>query len=260
MYAVERQRWIVERARTDGRVEVAGIARSLDVALETARRDLSVLERRGLLQRVHGGAIPVARIGSEDVLADRARRQRAEKEAIGTAALALVADADAVYLDEGSTARAFAELWHPTRAVTVVTNALDTASLLAARAHCSVIVLGGRVRAATTATVEHWAERMLADLVVDVALLGANGVTAQHAFTCPNPPVAAVKSAAVRAARTRVVLADHTKVGVDSLVAFASWNDVEVLVTDTGTPVDAVDKITALGTEVVRAPASALPG
>jgi len=253
VYAVERQRWIVDRANANGRVEVAELARVLDVALETVRRDLGVLESRGLLQRVHGGAVPTDRLGSEVVLSSRDRYNRSDKQDIAQSTLALLADAAVVYLDEGSTIRVLADAWRPAEAVTVVTNALETATLLAPRAHVTVLLLGGRVRPMTTATVEHWATGMLADITLDVAVMGTNGATGARGLTCPDAQVSAVKTAAIRSARRSVVLADHSKFAVDSLFTFARWDDVEVLVTDRSTPAEQLDVIRALGVEVVRA-------
>ena len=253
VYAVERQRWIVDHARTVGRVEVADIARCLDVALETVRRDLGVLEKRGLLQRVHGGAVPTDRLGTELVLSDRDRRARPEKEAIALRAADLLGGVGAVYLDEGSTVRRLAEVWRPTESVTVVTNALETAALLVSRAHVTVVMLGGRVRPTTSATVEHWTTEMLAGIVLDVAVLGTNGATPRHGLTCPDAQVAAVKAAAIRAARRRMVLADSSKFATDSLYTFARWDEVETLVTDRSAPSDVLAAIAAGGVEVVRA-------
>ncbi len=253
MYGVERQRWITEKARADGRVEVADIARLLDVAMETVRRDLGVLERRGLIQRVHGGAVPTQRLGTEVVLSDRDRRHRAEKQLIAQASLRLLTGAAVIYLDEGSTVRMLAESWHPTEPVTVVTNALDTASMLAARAHVTVLLLGGRIRPVTTATVEHWATDMLAGITLDLAVMGTNGASATRGLTCPDAAVSAVKAAAMRSARRRVVLADSSKFATDSLFTFARWEPIESLVTDRGTPSAALSAISALGVEIIRA-------
>lgn len=263
MYAVERQRWIVDRARSGGRVEVTEIARELDVATETVRRDLGVLERDGLVRRVHGGAVPTERLNAELVLADRDRRHRDEKRAIAAAALPLLDTAAAVYLDEGSTVRVLAQAWHPRAPVTVVTNALQTASALAGREHVTVILLGGRVRPLTTATVDHWATSMLADITLDLAVLGTNGAGRRHGLTCPDGEVAALKALAIRSARQCAVLADGSKFATDSLFTFARWDSVGTLVTDTGAPTDTLEQISALGVEVVRAgadtPAPACP-
>ena len=84
MYAAERQRAIVDQARRDGRVDVTGLAASFDVTPETVRRDLTALERRGLLRRVHGGAIPIERLGFEPGFEVRDTVLTAEKERIGT--------------------------------------------------------------------------------------------------------------------------------------------------------------------------------
>lgn len=253
MYGVERQRWITERARADGRVEVAEIARSLDVAMETVRRDLGVLERRGLVQRVHGGAVPTQRLGTEVLLSDRDRRHRGEKQLIAQAAVRLLGGAAVVYLDEGSTVRMLAESWHPVESVTVVTNALDTASMMAGRPHVTVLMLGGRVRAMTTATVEHWATNMLAGITLDLAIMGTNGASAARGLTCPDAAVSAVKAAAIASARRRMVLADSSKFATDSLFTFAGWDRIESLVTDQGTPTDVLSAISALGVETMRA-------
>src|ERR1035437_7528640 len=86
MYAEERQQHILDRARAAGRVEVNTLAEALDVTPETVRRDLTILERHGVLRRVHGGAIPVERLGFEPGFETRAERFVAEKERIARAA------------------------------------------------------------------------------------------------------------------------------------------------------------------------------
>ena len=87
MYAAERQQQILQEAREQGRVEVAGLATLLGVTSETVRRDLTALERHGLLRRVHGGAIPLDRLGFEPGIATRDAVLTAEKERIAKAAL-----------------------------------------------------------------------------------------------------------------------------------------------------------------------------
>ena len=103
MYAEERQQEILRIARADGRVDVAALADELNVTPETIRRDLTMLERAGVLRRVHGGAIPVERIGFEPALAARDAVLIDEKERIAKAALAEVPDEGAIILDAGTT-------------------------------------------------------------------------------------------------------------------------------------------------------------
>ena len=133
MYAEERQRHIAVAARAAGRVGVAELSVELEVTTETIRRDLSVLERHGILRRVHGGAIPVERLGFEPALPTRNTAMTTEKDRIAKAALAELPDEGAILLDAGTTTARLAELLPPDRPLTVLTNSLPIALALVAR-------------------------------------------------------------------------------------------------------------------------------
>ncbi len=253
MYAEERQARIVEQARCDGRVEVAALAAELDVTPETIRRDLTALERRHVLRRVHGGAIPVERLGFEPPVADRDTRMVAEKERIAKAALREVPDEGAILLDAGTTTARLADVLPGDRELTVVTNAPDIAMRLASRPAVTVLLLGGRLRGRTLAAVDAWALHALQETFVDVAFMATNGMSVERGLTTPDPAEAAVKRAMMAAARRTVLLADHTKAGDDHLIRFGSLEDVDVLVSDTGLPDVLADDFAAAGPRVVRA-------
>jgi len=253
MFPEERRQWLLDRARTAGRLDVAEVSEELGVAVETIRRDLNLLESHGLLRRVHGGAIPVERVGYEGALAARAVAMSDEKARLAKAATDLLEDAESVYLDEGSTIQWVVERLPVDRPLTVVTNALPTAVALAARPNVTLFVLGGRVRNHTVGAVEHWATGMLGDLSIDLAYLGTNGISVQRGLTTPDPAVAAVKRAAVSVARRSVLLADRTKFGVDSFCRFARVQDLAAIVTDAGLDPDEVDTYEAAGVPVVQA-------
>lgn len=253
MFPEERRQLLVRRARDDGRIDVAVISEELDVAPETIRRDLNVLESHGLLRRTHGGAIPVERLGFEGALTTRAVTMSTEKARIAEAAASLAADAESVYLDEGATTQMLVDTLPMDRPLTVVTNALPVAVTLAERNGVTVLLVGGRVRGRTLGTVDQWAPRMVSDLVIDLAFLGTNGISQQYGLTTPDPAVAEVKRAAVAAARRRVLVADHTKFGIDSFCRFADVRDLETIVTDKGLADDQAESYRALGVEVVRA-------
>src|ERR1700712_2061390 len=101
MYAAERQQRILDLARDDGRVEVTVLAEQLGVTTETVRRDLTSLERHGLLRRVHGGAIPLERLGFEPRLAVRQERRIEEKERIAKLAADEIPNEATILLDSG---------------------------------------------------------------------------------------------------------------------------------------------------------------
>jgi DeoR family fructose operon transcriptional repressor len=252
MYAEERQAAIVNRARANGRVEVAELAESFDVTPETVRRDLTALERSGLLRRVHGGAIVVDLFGFEPALSVREAVHTEEKSRIAEAALAFLPEEGAIALDAGSSTFRLAEML-PSRELTVVTNSLPIASLLAARKELTVHLVGGRVRGRTLATVDSAAVDYLRSVFVDVAFLGTNGLTVERGLTTPDSAEAAVKSALASSARRRVLLADHTKFGTDHFAHVVDLDQVDVIVTDSAMPNDAVTELEAAGPQVVRA-------
>lgn len=251
--AVKRQRTILDRARATGRVEVGPLADELGVAPETVRRDLRILADRGVVQRVHGGAYPVESAGFESDLAQRTTSLVTEKRRIAAAAATRLDGAETVYIDEGVTPKMVAEALRPEGPVTIVTSSLLTGLSMAEHPQVSVILLGGRLRARTMATVDHWATRMLDDLVIDLAFLGANGITREQGLTTPDPAVAAVKGLVVERSRRRVFVATSKKFGVSSFCRFAHTTDFEALVTDTGLTTSEAHRYAALGPQVVRA-------
>jgi DeoR family transcriptional regulator, fructose operon transcriptional repressor len=253
MYAEERQAEILQVARNEGRVDVTALAETFAVTAETIRRDLTTLERAGMLRRVHGGAIPVERIGFEPALAARDTVLTAEKERIAKVALAEVPDDGAIILDAGTTTARLAQALPVDRELTVVVNSPAIAAILGPRPNLNVLVLGGRVRGKTLATVDDWALRPLADLYVDVAFMGTNGCSVERGLTTPDPAEAAVKRAMIGAARRAVLLADHTKIGNDYLARFGSLSDLDLLITDDGLNDELVMDVEAEGVRVVRA-------
>jgi DeoR family fructose operon transcriptional repressor len=253
MYAEERQLWIVERARATGRVEVAALAEELRVTTETVRRDLTTLERHALLRRVHGGAIPIERLGFEPALAARDSVLTAEKERIARLALAELPEEGTILLDAGTTTARLADALPNDRELVVLTNALPIAMSLSVRPNITVLILGGRVRGRTQAAVDAWALQALADSYVDVAFIGTNGISPERGLTTPDTTESAVKRAMIRAARRSVVLADHTKVGQDHLSRFAALDEIDMLITDSGLDAKVAEELRALGPKVLLA-------
>jgi DeoR family fructose operon transcriptional repressor len=228
----ERRDWLLAQARANGRIIAGDVAAELGVAVETVRRDLARLERDGLVRRFHGGAAPIERVGFEMPIEVRAGLVPTVKERMAQAALPYLRDVDTVYLDEGSTVAALGAILQAARPLTVVTNSATLAPLLAQRHHLTVVLVGGLVRPETMGTVDPWATRMLGDLVLDLVVLGTNGITTAHGLTCPDLRVAAVKAAAIHAARRVLVLADSSRFGIDSSARFGVLRDVDVLITD----------------------------
>lgn len=253
MFAEERQQEIVRRAREAGRVDVASLSTELDVTPETVRRDLTALERAGLVRRVHGGAIAIERLGFEPAVSARENVLTAEKARISKAALAELPDDGAIMIDAGTTTRQFAELLPTEAEIMVVVNSPQLAMLLARRPNVTVMMLGGRVRSRTLAVVGNWATNALTGIHVDVAFMATNGISVERGLTTPDPAEAAVKRAMMACARRTVLLADHMKIGNDYFARFGELPDVDTFITDTGAEAELVDEIAEAGPRVVLA-------
>jgi len=247
-----RQSQILQLARADGRVMVTTLVTELGVAAETIRRDLRALAERGVLRRVHGGAVAVESAGYESDVGHRSTSFVDEKRRIAAASSRLLHGAETVYIDEGFTPRLVAEELVGER-LTVVTSSLPAAMVFADAPAVTVLLLGGRMRGRTVATVDHWALQMLRELSIDLAIIGANGVSRDRGLTTPDPAVAAVKAEAVRRSRRRVLVGAHTKFGAISFCTFAELTDLEAIVTGTELSAAEAHRYEAAGPRVIRA-------
>ncbi|MGW0598571.1 DeoR/GlpR family DNA-binding transcription regulator [Streptomyces sp. NPDC002776] len=253
MYAPERQQEILRIARDGGRVDVLSLAEEFQVTAETIRRDLKALGRAGLLRRVHGGAIPVGRLDFEPDLAERESTAADEKDRIAKAALAELPAEGTMILDAGTTVARLAGAVPLEASLTVVTHSLPIAARLADHPGIQLHLVGGRVRHRTRAAVDAWALRAYGEIRADVLFVAANGFSAEHGLTTPDLAEAAVKRAAVAAARRVVLLADSAKHGQEHFARFGDLSDVDLLITDSGLSPDDAAAIERGGTEVVRA-------
>jgi DeoR family fructose operon transcriptional repressor len=249
---MDRQHEILVRARESGRVEVNSLASDLNVAAETVRRDLRELTDRGLVQRVHGGAYAVESAGFESSVEHRSTSLLPEKRRIAAAAVERLRGAETVYIDEGVTPKFVAEALPRDTPLTVITSSILAASALTEVPSITVLLLGGRLRGRTMATVDHWTTRMLGEFVIDLAFIGANGVSREQGLTTPDPAVAAVKSTAIDRSRRTVFVGVHSKFGVSSFCRFANLKDVEVFITDVGLSPGDAHRISAVGPPVIR--------
>ncbi|WP_221352224.1 DeoR/GlpR family DNA-binding transcription regulator [Streptomyces beigongshangae] len=252
MYAPERQQEILRLARDGGRVDVVSLAEEFQVTAETIRRDLKALDRAGLLRRVHGGALPAGRLDFEPDLAERETTAADEKDRIAKAALAELPDRGTMILDAGTTVARLAGALPLEATLTVVTHSLPVAARLADHPGLQLHLVGGRVRHRTRAAVDAWALRAYGEIRADVVFLAANGFSAEHGLTTPDLAEAAVKRAALAAARRVVLLADSAKHGQEHFARFGGLDEVDLLITDSGLSPEDATAVERGGTEVLR--------
>jgi DeoR family fructose operon transcriptional repressor len=254
MYAEERQQAIARSVTQAGRMSVAELAATYRVTTETIRRDLSSLERAGLVRRVHGGVVPADALAVlETGVTDRDRANAAEKDRIALHALDLVPEGGSIVVDAGTTTARLAGLLPLDQELEVLTHAVPIAARLAGHPAIRLRLLPGRVRATTQAAVGAETVEAVRRLRPDVAFLGTNGISATHGLSTPDADEAAVKRAIVASARRVVLLADADKLGQEHLVRFADLRDVDVLVTDARATADELGPIENAGVKVVVA-------
>lgn len=239
MFAEERQALMGDLVANTGRVTVAELARQLDITRETVRRDLAQLEQDGQLRRVHGGAVAGgATSTAEESLSVRTSLNHEQKSRIATRALELLpSGATSVVLDAGTTTELLAQAMAstlPTQRTTdllVLTHSVPVAYRISTGGSFQLEVIGGRVRALTSAAIGASTIDQFRALRPDIAFIGANGVHAGFGLSTPDPLEAAVKSAIVACARRVVLLADSSKLGQETLIRFAGLDQVDALVT-----------------------------
>ena len=249
----DRQRAIYMDALRNGSVDVADLAARYGVTTETIRRDLSDMQRRQLLRRVHGGAIPVERMNHEPMIEARDMVNAHEKLHIAMAAVREVPERGAVIVDSGSTGQRLAEVFPVERDVHVVTNSLLTALTLSRRGLRELTVLGGSVRTKRHAMVDETTRAELQPMAIDVLFMSCDGLSFQHGLTTPYREEHMIKRAMMERARKVVALVDASKFHNVQMFSFAAFEEIDVLVTDSRVDPDDVEILESHGMSVLVA-------
>jgi DeoR/GlpR family transcriptional regulator of sugar metabolism len=239
---------LLRRIDADGHVSVRTLARELGVTQSTIRRDLARLARDGRIVRTYGGAEVR---GTTPAPSGDARS--AAKRAIADAAAARVQDGDTIVISSGTTTLEFARRLQDRR-LTVITNALDVASVLVDRAGIELVVLGGVVRPGMHSTLGHLAELALRELRADALYMGIGAIGPDLSLMNDSIPEILTDRALRRASRECVVLADATKFRTVAPAFVFDIDQVTALITDAGVAPDDVEALRAAGVEVVVAP------
>lgn len=232
------------------------LARDLGVTPSTIRRDLARLADEGTLVRTYGGA---ALTGSSVLPARRTDAAGAAKRAIGAAAAALVEDGQTIAISSGSTTLELARRLVDRR-LTVITNALDVASVLLDRDGIELVVLGGVVRPRMHSMLGHLAELALRELRADTLFMGIGALDPDRGLMNDSIPEILTDRALRRSARSCVVLADASKLAQVAPAFVFGLDEVDVVVTDSGADPADIVALQARGVRLVVAALPASPG
>lgn len=261
-----RARWtaLLEMLATDGRIEIDDAAGRLQVSSATIRRDLDELADQQLLVRDRGGAVPHS-VSYDLPLRYKSSRHADEKRRIAAIAAGLVVPGGVVGLNGGTTttevARALAtrsDLNHhadntdstPAQ-ITVVTNALNIANELAVRPHIKLVVTGGVARPQSYELSGPLAQPVIEQLTLDIAIIGADAISADTGASTNNENEAAVNRELTRRARKVVVVADTSKLGRSAFARICPASEIDVLVTGAAANRHAVEALREAGIEIL---------
>ena len=232
MLAVERRRLIADNLRIRGVVSVGEMAEALGTTEITVRRDLRAMAKDGLLVRAHGGAVLPSTVGHEPSYSEKAHQAGAEKASMARLAVGMITPGDSIVLGPGTTTLALARLLGDINELTVVTNSLLVAQALMSSPKVEVILTGGTLRRSIYALVGPAAEDSVRALRASKTFISGNGFTAERGLSTPSPLVAATDRAFAGAAQQVVVLADHTKIGQDTMCQTVPVARMHTLITD----------------------------
>lgn len=228
MLSQERYELILNLLKQKDIVKMQNIVDELRISESTARRDLNYLEKKGMLERVHGGArLPEGRF-EEDFESKNVQNQ-SEKRRIGELAGRMVENGDCIFLDAGTTTETLIP-YLKGRDVTVVTNGTTHIPLLG-KAGIKTYILEGRIKHKTGAIVGSEAIQSLMKYNFDRCFVGANGIHPERGYTTPDAEEADIKRRVIKNSKRAYVLADSKKFGKISFVGFGEIEDC-VIITD----------------------------
>lgn len=231
MLAEERFAKILFIIETEGSVTVQELMNALDASESTIRRDLHLLDKKGKLLKVHGGAMAKQTIfhTQDENVQQRKLLHAEEKKIIARYAAGLIESGDFVYIDAGTTTELMMDYLHESRAV-FVTNAISHARKLS-EIGCRVYILGGEFKSATEAIVGEEAVATLDKYNFTKGFWGTNGISTANGFSTPEVKEAMVKKKSMENCKECYVLADASKFSRISSIKFAEFEDAIILTT-----------------------------
>lgn len=251
MLTKQRKQHILGKLRRDGQIVATSLSTELGLSEDTIRRDLRALAAQGLLQRVHGGALPAS-----PALGDFAKRstlQNSGKLTIARAAANMVRPGQVIFVDGGTTCQKLAELLPPDLKATVVTHSPTIAVALVSHPHVQVVLIGGLLFKHSVVAVGAAALDAIRLVHADVYFMGASGIHVQRGLCTGDMEEAHIKRALMAQAAQTWVLASAEKLNAASPCLIAPCAAAAGIIVERGTSAHDIAAFEAIGLMVVRA-------
>lgn len=251
IFAEERKKMIVDFVNKNSKATVSDLSELYSVSSSTIRNDLRDLENGGFLRRTHGGAVSCRSVNFEANSYEKAVERSEYKKQIAKKARSFIKNGDTIALDTGTTTYELALLLGDLEDLMVVTYDLEIASYLERNTRAHIFMAGGRVRRDYHCTYGKKALDSVADLNVDKAFIGANGISLSRGITTPNIDAAQMKTLFINIATKSYLLADSSKFEKTSFSQFAEFADIDAIITDSETPPEFAEAVRQKGVEII---------
>ncbi|MBD3628684.1 DeoR/GlpR family DNA-binding transcription regulator [Cyclobacterium sp.] len=232
MVIAERHKYILDQLKSAGYVSVAALSKSMNVTMVTVRKDLKILEDKGLLFRSHGSATPVAPYVMDKPVDEKQLVQVEQKRAIAQKAVGLLKEKEAIIIGSGTTVLAFAQAIPKELSLTILTGAMNVSIALLDLHQAEIVQLGGVVRKSSSSVVGHFAETMINNFACSKLFISVDGIDAEFGLTTSNMMEAHLNSTMIRSVQKTIVLADSSKFGKKSFGKIANLEDVDIIISD----------------------------
>lgn len=242
-FSAQRRNRLAQMVFDEGSVSITDAAGRFNVSDETIRKDIIDLDAQGLVKKVRGGAVRVEGAREADIeypVLEKRSVNADKKRAICTRALDLIPDGASIILDAGSTPLALAELLAKKSGYTIFTDSIPAVNILS-ESDNAVFVLGGLLRRSSGATLGDWTNMLLETIRADVAFIGSDACQPNGPTVTPYEEVA-VKRKMFSVSQKSILLADSTKFGKTAAFLVCGWDDIDILVTDSGVAPQVLDE------------------
>ncbi|MBM7868724.1 DeoR/GlpR family transcriptional regulator of sugar metabolism [Clostridium pascui] len=253
MFAEERRELILSKVKTLGRVFAKDLAEELKVSIDTIRRDLTAMEKSGLLKRTHGGAVPlskVRRLPMDEKI--RYGEGTEHQNAVAKLAAAYIEQGDTVFIGGASIHYVLLKYLPLNISYTIITNSLTIAEKLKSLSNVETYIVCGKIKS-EEGMVDALATDFVKNLRIDIAFLTGGGISARHGLSSSTPEGAIFQRTVAEVSRRRICLANFDKVGTEFFSKTVDVKDLDILITDWEAPEEEIEEIQKLGVKVLIA-------
>lgn len=249
----QRRKYILDHIVKDGFVKVSELAESLGVTQTTIRKDLNYLESQGVLQRAHGSAIPPTQQMMDLNLSAKKLINFEAKQKIAEKAASLIKSDDSILVASGSTISLFAEALKPKGRLNVVSISVNISAHLGDIPGITVMQVGGILYGNTLSVLGAEASKTIENLYCSKVFFGVDGIDLDYGLTCGTGEEASITQKMMQSSQTKIVLSDSSKVGQRGFARICEVGDIDILITDSGMPLETRQRIENMGVKLIIA-------